>query len=125
MPLFDKLLILDIDETLLYSTVSPLDRPSEIRIFDYFTYLRPGLDTFLTTCAAWFTLAVWTSAAELYAREVISKIFPQDIEACAILIAYIRFVSSGSRCAPAESRDFAATRRRPRIASTHDQAIAC
>lgn len=71
-----KLLILDIDETLLYSTEEALDRPEDFIVFDYFIYLRPHLERFLRYSLDHFRLAVWTSSGSQYAAEVVDRIFP-------------------------------------------------
>ena len=58
------LLILDIDETLLYATVSPLDRPEDFRLEDFFVYLRPHLGEFLSLCSSHFKHAIWTASSQ-------------------------------------------------------------
>lgn len=73
---FDKLLVLDLDETLIHSTESPLSRTPDFTVDPYFVYTRPHLDTFVRTCLAWFETGVWTSATEDYARQVVARIFP-------------------------------------------------
>jgi RNA polymerase II subunit A small phosphatase-like protein len=52
------LLILDLDETLIYATEVPLDRPADFVVYDYHVYCRPGLAEFLQACARHFELAV-------------------------------------------------------------------
>ncbi|MEZ4339254.1 MAG: NIF family HAD-type phosphatase [Sandaracinaceae bacterium] len=50
VPRFDKLLVLDLDETLVFATERPLsDREAHFRRFGYHVYRRPGLDAFLET----------------------------------------------------------------------------
>ena len=56
-----KLLILDLDETLVFSTTTPLGRPPDVVVGEYLVYRRPGLEAFLQTVSKQFTLAVWTS----------------------------------------------------------------
>jgi carboxy-terminal domain RNA polymerase II polypeptide A small phosphatase len=85
-----KLLILDLDETLLYATEAALDRPEDFRVYDYFVYLRPFLDRFVQFCLAHFRVAVWTSSGSLYAAHVVDKIFPS--------IDALEFVWSEGRC---------------------------
>jgi len=70
-----KLLILDIDETLLYATLSPLDRVEDFRLDDYFVYQRPHLDEFLTYCTSRFVVAVWTTSSQSYAETVVERLF--------------------------------------------------
>jgi len=45
------LLILDLDETLIYATETALDRPADFSVYGYHVYRRPHLDAFLATCA--------------------------------------------------------------------------
>jgi TFIIF-interacting CTD phosphatase-like protein len=80
----DKLLILDLDETLIHATEKPLLQQADFSLYNYHVYKRPYLDTFLTTCLDWFDVAVWTSSGAEYATEVVSTIFP-DPKALAFL----------------------------------------
>ena len=76
----DKLLILDIDETLIYSSEEQLVRLPDFELDfgleKYFVYKRPGLQEFILQCSKWFRLAIWTSSGSDYAWEVIQNIFP-------------------------------------------------
>jgi RNA polymerase II subunit A small phosphatase-like protein len=77
-----KLLILDLDETLLYAAEHPLDRPADFILFDYFVYRRPHLDRFLHYALDRFRVAVWTSSGSEYATGIVERIFPSpdDLE---------------------------------------------
>ena len=76
-----KLLVLDLDETLLYATTTLLDnRAADFRAGLYHVYLRPGVYPFLAACFADFTVAVWTSATPLYAQDIVSQLFGHDAE---------------------------------------------
>jgi len=88
MPQFDKLLVLDLDETLIYSTETRLDREPDFITGNYYTYKRPGLDHFLEECLALFRVGVWTSASAGYAYAVVNRIFKTGPE----------FVWTCSRC---------------------------
>ncbi|MEG3152861.1 HAD family hydrolase [Sphingomonas sp. ZT3P38] len=70
------LLILDLDETLIYATEQPLDRPADFGVYGYHVYRRPHLDAFLAECAQHFELAVWSSASDDYVKAVVENIFP-------------------------------------------------
>lgn len=70
-----KLLILDIDETLLYATRQPLEENHDLMIADYFVYLRPHLNAFLKFCFENFEVAIWTSATQFYALSVQNKLY--------------------------------------------------
>ncbi len=70
-----KLLILDLDETLLFATEERLAYPEAFVVGTCYVYPRPHLDRFLAACAVHFDLAVWTASSESYAAEVVAKIF--------------------------------------------------
>lgn len=89
-PHYDKLLVLDLDETLIYSVEEPLEREPDFQVFKYFVYKRPGVDTFLSTCADWFDLAVWTSSGSDYAHQIITHIFPEPEQ--------LKFIFTRERC---------------------------
>ena len=74
MPRFDKLLVLDLDETLIYGTTEELDQPADFKNDDYYFYKRPGVDEFLTTCFEWFEVGIWTAAGEQYADSVLENL---------------------------------------------------
>ena len=72
------LLILDLDETLIYSTESTLAGAEDFIVDEYFVYKRPGLDKFLDFISPIYDVAIWTSSSEDYAQEVVKNIFPQN-----------------------------------------------
>lgn len=69
-----KLLILDIDETLVFATEETLSGAGGFRVGTYFVYKRPGLDSFIEFSLNHFKVAVWTSSGSNYAKEVIKGI---------------------------------------------------
>ncbi len=73
---FDKLLVLDLDETLISATAELPIREADFRVFMYSVLMRPGLGDFIRDCLDWFEVGVWTSATEDYANAVCSRIFP-------------------------------------------------
>jgi Dullard-like phosphatase family protein len=75
-PLDRQLLILDIDETLVFATEQALAQPHDFIVGPYFVYKRPHVDAFLTAVAEWFDLAVWTSSTEPYAAQVVRDLIP-------------------------------------------------
>jgi RNA polymerase II subunit A small phosphatase-like protein len=85
-----NLLVLDLDETLVYATEGYLDRNPDFEAGSYAVYKRPGLDQFLSTVRAYFDLAVWTSSNRLYADFVVPNTIPSDIE--------LKFIWSRERC---------------------------
>jgi TFIIF-interacting CTD phosphatase-like protein len=77
MPRFDKLLVLDLDETLIHCCETPLsETPPDFHVAGFPVYKRPGVEAFLDTCLRWFETAVWTSATPDYAREILSRVLP-------------------------------------------------
>ncbi len=73
------LLILDLDETLLYAKEKDEkhELPSpDIAIPEYDVWKRPFLDAFIERSMDWFDVAVWTSSSQSYADAVIPYIFP-------------------------------------------------
>ena len=70
-----KLLILDLDETLIYATEEKLDRESEFCVGQYYVYKRPFLNEFLEFCFKNFEVAVWTSSTRNYAEKIVEKVF--------------------------------------------------
>jgi RNA polymerase II subunit A small phosphatase-like protein len=85
-----KLLVLDLDETLVYATDDSLERDPDFEVGPYSVYKRPGLEEFLSRVHAHFNLAVWTSSTRLYAEPVVANIFPSYIP--------LHFVWARERC---------------------------
>ena len=85
-----KLLVLDLDETLIYATEQNLEREPDFEVGSYAVYRRPGLADFLAEVSAHFKLAVWTSSTRAYAEPVVANIFPPEIE--------LKFVWARERC---------------------------
>jgi len=69
------LLILDLDETLLYATADRLDRPPCFAFEKYAVYLRPFARQFLAGCVELFDIAVWSSASTDYVAAMVSELF--------------------------------------------------
>ena len=97
-----KLLILDIDETLIFASETPCSRPHDFIVGDkYFVYKRPFVEQFLAWSFQNFDVAVWTSATDDYAAEIVANVFPQsDLD--------LLFLWSRERCTPSldsESRE--------------------
>ena len=56
------LLILDLDETVVWATEEEPAHGFDFRAFRYFVTKRPHLDTFLSAVRQWYQLAVWSSS---------------------------------------------------------------
>lgn len=84
------LLVLDLDETLLFADEIGTCRPADFEVGQYRVCKRPGLDVFIEKIRPHFQLAVWTSSTRLYAEAVVPHLFPSDLE--------LRFVWTRDRC---------------------------
>lgn len=71
-----KLLILDLDETLIYATEEKLERECDFTVGQYSVYKRPYLKEFIEFCFENFDVAVWTSSTQNYAVEIVEELFP-------------------------------------------------
>lgn len=87
-----KLLILDLDETLIHASQSPLAYPHDFETALYFVYKRPYLGEFLDFSREHFRVAVWTTAGEEFAATVIQHAFPPGYP--------LEFIWSRDRCTP-------------------------
>lgn len=76
----DILLILDLDETLVYATTDRLDYDEDFVFDKYFVYKRPNLDKFLSFAYAHFKIGIWSSASDGYVNEIVKLVKPSDIE---------------------------------------------
>ncbi len=90
MPRFDKLPVLDLDETLIHASVGGVSRMSDFKACDYLVHERPGVEQFLQTCLEWFTIGVWTSSGDQYAQVVVDQLFGDD--------SRLAFVWTSLRC---------------------------
>jgi TFIIF-interacting CTD phosphatase-like protein len=73
------LLVLDLDETLIFASERPLERESDFRVGAYYVYRRPHLDEFLKSCSQISQIAVWSSSGANYLAAVVETIFPAEI----------------------------------------------
>jgi len=73
-----KLLILDLDETLIYATEQQLTHEADFQFFSYHVYLRPHVREFIAFCLEHFECAVWTSASEDYAAIIVRHLFSDE-----------------------------------------------
>jgi len=71
----DKLLILDLDETLIFSTIIKQPFKEDFIVEKYFVYKRPGLKEFINFASNNFELAVWSSSTSDYAQIIVNNIF--------------------------------------------------
>lgn len=69
-----KLLVLDLDETLIYATMFELEQHPDFRIGMAQVVKRPGVDRFLASCLESFNVGIWTSATREYAEDVLGHL---------------------------------------------------
>ncbi|MEM7155405.1 MAG: HAD family hydrolase [Myxococcota bacterium] len=73
--MFDKLLVLDLDETLIHATTRELAATPDFEVGPFVVYRRPGVEQFLEYClGAFAAVGVWTSSTMSYAAEVIEHL---------------------------------------------------
>lgn len=94
----NKLLILDLDETLIHATETKLDMLEEFQFEQYYVYKRPHLDTFLENISKHFTVGIWSSADDDYVTEIVQNIIPSTIE--------LKVVWGRSRCSIKRDYDY-------------------
>lgn len=87
-----KLIILDLDETLIHSSmlVEKMGNEFDFMVDNYFVYKRPYVDMFLNYCKNNFQVAIWSSGSEDYVTYITSKLFNKPEE--------LNFVWSRKRC---------------------------
>lgn len=85
-----SLLILDVDETLLFASEQRLARAPDFRTAHYFVYLRPHLTAFLQQCYRRYRIAIWSSASANYLAAILATAELPEI--------WWEFVWSGDRC---------------------------
>lgn len=84
------LLILDVDETLIYATEFALSARHDFVVGPYYVHCRPGLKSFLLSCNKYYRLAIWSSGSRDYIDQIIENIRPAEVE--------FDFVWSRERC---------------------------
>ena len=73
-----KLLILDLDETLIFATENKSEREADFTVGQYFVYQRPFLNEFIEFCFEHFEVAIWTTATRSYANDILQTILKTD-----------------------------------------------
>ncbi len=84
-----SLIILDLDETLIYACEKPLARQPDFVVGPHLAYIRPHFHEFLAFARHHFSIAVWTSSSGDYAVAVAGHLF-RDV--------HLEFIWSRSRC---------------------------
>lgn len=76
----DKLIILDLDETLIHATEVELNVPFDFKFDGYFVYERPYLRQFLSDIARHFSIGIWSSAGDDYVNAIVRHIKPDGVD---------------------------------------------
>lgn len=84
------LVVLDLDETLIYATKTPLEKNADFLTGKYHVYKRPFFDEFIHELKTNFLVAVWSSASDDYVAEIVKVLFPKNYP--------LEFVWARSRC---------------------------
>ena len=84
------LLILDLDETLIYGSETRLDREADFSVGPFHVYKRPGVDGFLSSVDRYYDLAIWSSASGDYVQCI--------ADALRVNVSEWQFVWSRQRC---------------------------
>lgn len=70
-----RLIIFDLDETLVHATEVPLPYAHNFQVGPYFVYVRPFASELIKFTASQFNVAVWSSSSESYVQAVTSELF--------------------------------------------------
>lgn len=70
-----RLLIFDLDETLLHASKTRLAQPCDFEVGQYRVYQRPFARELIEFAAARFDLAVWSSAGSAYVAAMVERLF--------------------------------------------------
>ena len=75
-----KLLILDLDETIIYATPKPLLIQEDFKFDKYYIYKRPLLKWFLVEISRHFDVGIWSSADDTYVSNIVNLIKPEELK---------------------------------------------
>lgn len=70
-----RLIVFDLDETLIHATEMPLPYSHAFQVGPYFVYTRPFASELIKFCASHFEVAVWSSSSERYVGSVTAELF--------------------------------------------------
>ena len=75
-----KLLIFDLDETLVHASTEKLSRSADFEFSPYFVYKRPHLHELLSATRPHYDFAVWSSSTRKYVDTVVAAVFGTAFE---------------------------------------------
>ncbi len=87
-----KLLIFDLDETLIHGTEQPLERVADFQVAQFSIYWRPFVRELMRFCREHFQVAIWTTASNDYAEAILKEICGSDYP--------FEFIWCRDRCTP-------------------------
>jgi RNA polymerase II subunit A small phosphatase-like protein len=70
-----RLIVFDLDETLVHATEVPLAYPHAFQVGPYYVYVRPFATELIALSASHFDVAVWSSSSERYVEAVTAELF--------------------------------------------------
>lgn len=76
----EKLIVLDLDETLIHATENALSIPCNFRFDHYFIYERPHLRQFLNDLSKHFAIGIWSSAGDDYVNKIAGRVKPDNVD---------------------------------------------
>ena len=68
------LVILDVDQTLIFASKERLDRQPDFEVYKYVVYKRPNLIEFITRLEKSYEIAIWSSAGNDYVNSIIEQL---------------------------------------------------
>jgi carboxy-terminal domain RNA polymerase II polypeptide A small phosphatase len=75
-----KLIVFDLDETLIHATNEKLAITQDFQFEDNFIYKRPKLNEFLVACSQIAEIAIWSSAEDDYVAAIVKELIPREIK---------------------------------------------
>lgn len=69
-----KLLVLDLDETLIHANENELNIGADFYCNGYFVHKRPFLHEFMAEVSAHFEVAIWSSADDKYVEDIVQQL---------------------------------------------------
>lgn len=85
-----RLVVFDLDETLVHAREQPLDAPHIAKVGPYYVYARPHARRVLQFTASKFEVGVWSSSSEEYVQRVVQALLPEGYP--------LKFAWSVDRC---------------------------
>ncbi|MEM1135686.1 MAG: HAD family hydrolase [Bacteroidota bacterium] len=69
-----KIIVFDLDETLIHATKKKLSIIEDFIYEDYYIYKRPNVDVFLQECCKLYSIAIWSSADDEYVNSIVHQL---------------------------------------------------